>query len=132
MGSKNIILTSSTPLQNKLTKLKKAYLFEVILICIGSIITPLLIFGILSLIVTYIIDYILTGAYRNELRGLKFQCNNMVSSDSLFTNLQCQLISKYGEKMLIDFVDKQSEWYFDAQTALKYEVANALYKGNIV
>lgn len=47
----------------------------------------------------------------------------------------CDIITKktkIKEKTLIDFVDKQSEWYFDAQTAIKYEVANALYKGNMI
>lgn len=99
MTSTVITLTSCEPLQAKTLTIKKIYLIDFTLMLLGIVIPPMLGIGMLGLIVTYIVDDLLTTNHRDKLRTMKFQFNNNITSKELFETLNTSFISKFNGKM---------------------------------
>lgn len=105
MSEKYLMLTSNQPLRNNLSKIKKTYLLCLLILAVGILYRPLAIVGLLGLVIVYIVDNIYTNMCQAGLRRTKFQYEDSVTADKLFEKLQQSLISKYGEKILVEIDD---------------------------
>ena len=102
MKNKALLLTSSSPLPNELTKFKRLYWVCCVCLLLGSIIPICLAIGFFGLLIVYTLDSINTSAKQGKLRNIVFLYDSNISSDELLNRLQPALIAKYGTQMLVE------------------------------
>lgn len=89
-------ITSPEPLPNEMIKVKKIYYIFLICVAIGVVVPQFFVLGLFGLLITWLVDIIMTEYKVFHLNRFKFQSISELTDERVFEEMQPVLLAMYG------------------------------------